>query len=89
MYSEANNWDFSLVGNFDNNISIVATERLVPYRVTNRDEAEKIFGERVYKVLKRTIGLQYFKYKRKTDRNSLIFSPIMSVTDLDRMGFVY
>lgn len=89
MYSASNSWNFSLASNFDNNISIVATERLVPFETTDRSEAEKIYGERVYKILKRTIGLQYYKYQRKTDSNSVLFSPIMSVKDLDRMTFVY
>lgn len=89
MYSGSNNWNFSLSSHYNNKISIVAAERLVPYETSNRGEAEKIFGERVYKILKRTIGLQYYKYPRKTDRNSVLFSPIMSVTDIDRMEFIF
>jgi predicted Zn-dependent protease len=89
MYSGSNSWNFSLASNFTNNISIVATERLVPFETTNRSRAEQIFGERVYKILKRTIGLQYYKHPRKTDKDSVLFSPIMSVKDLDRMKYGY
>jgi len=89
MYSGSNSWNFSLAGNFENDISIVAMERLVPFETTNKGKAEKIFGDRSFKILKRTIGLQFYKHQRKTDVNSVLFSPIMSVNDIDRMGYSY
>lgn len=95
MYSSNANWNFALSANFDDGVSIVATERLVPYNPgdviasTNRVEAERIFGERVYKMLKRTIGLQFYGYERKAERKSVLASPVMSVLDVDEMGLSF
>jgi predicted Zn-dependent protease len=89
MYSENLGWNFALSMHYDNQISIVASERLVPNKIWDRSDAEKLFGERIYKLLKRTIGLQYYGYPRTSDQKSILFSPMMSVDDLDGMESQY
>lgn len=94
MYSSNMDWNFALTANFDGGLSIVSTERLVPYKpgdiaAANIVEAERVYGERVYKMLKRAVGLQFYGYERKSDRRSVLFSPIMSVTDVDEMSLSY
>jgi hypothetical protein len=41
---------------------------------------------RLYKMVKKAIGLHYYGYGRTTDLNSVMYSPIMSLDDLDASG---
>lgn len=43
-------------------------------------------GFRLYKMVKKAIGLQYYGYRRSTDLKSVMYSPIMSLNDLDAVG---
>jgi len=86
MYHEHSAWNYTLALNFSNRISIVATDRLLPNGIFNKEVASKIYGERQYKLLKRMIGLQFYGYERSSDPTSLLFSPLMGIDDLDRMS---
>jgi predicted Zn-dependent protease len=88
MYPENSNWNFCLSANFEK-VSIIATDRLVPHGVTDKQQAGKIYGDRLLKMLKRVIGMQYFGYPRSSDPRSLMFSPLMGVDELDRMELNY
>jgi predicted Zn-dependent protease len=89
MYMQETNWNFCFTSNFKNGISVVATDRLVPYGVLDRAAAGKVYGARLIKILKRTIGFQYSKRPRSSDPNSLLYSPLMKLDELDRMSFQY
>jgi predicted Zn-dependent protease len=41
---------------------------------------------RMYKMVKRTVGMLYYGYDRSIDKKSVMYSPIMSLNDLDFMG---
>lgn len=45
--------------------------------------------ERLTKLIKRSIGAIYFDYPRSTDIGDVMYSPLMSLDDLDRMGNDY
>lgn len=44
---------------------------------------------RIYKMVKRTIGEQYFGLPRSADLSDIMYAPIMSLEDIDAMGFDY
>lgn len=44
---------------------------------------------RIYKMVKRTIGEQYFGFPRSADLSDILYAPIMSLEDIDAMGFDY
>jgi predicted Zn-dependent protease len=46
-------------------------------------------GLRIYKMLKRTIGEQYFGLPRTADISNIMYAPIMSLEDIDSMGTDY
>jgi len=86
MYPQKGDWNYMFSQHWPDKISVVATERMVPYGVLDWGNAEKIYGQRLLKMVKRTIGLQYFGLKRSSDKNSIMYSPIMSAKDVDQMG---
>lgn len=86
MYPEYSAWNYCLVLNFTNRISIVATDRLLPYGIASKEASSRLYGERLYKLLKRTIGIQYYGYEHSSDPTSLLFSPIMGVDTVDQMS---
>ena len=85
MYPYGSSWNYTLQLGFDNNISIVATDRLVPYGITDQNQAQAIYGQRLCKMLVRVILERYYGQARSNDPASLLFSPIMSIDDIDRM----
>lgn len=48
-----------------------------------------VYNERMLKILKRAIGKLYYNYRPSSDINSLMYSPLMSVKDLDAIGSNY
>lgn len=86
MYPEQSSWNYCFALNFEDRISVVATDRLLPHGILDRNTASKIYGERLYKLLKRTIGLQYFGYGRSSDPSSLLYAPLMGLDVLDQMA---
>jgi len=89
MYSLESNWNFCFALHFVNGVSIVATDRLIPHGVLDKQKAAQIYGARLSKMIKRVIGTQYYGRPRSSDPHSLLFSPLMNLEELDRMGFEY
>ena len=66
-------------------VAVVSAARLSMGR--NGGFAErKTTIDRLTKLVKRSIGVVYYGYTRSTDINDVLYSPLMSVDDLDRMG---
>ena len=86
MYPEYSSWNYCLVLNFTNRISVVATDRLLPSGIAGKEASSRLYGERLYKLIKRTIGIQYYGYERSSDPTSLLFSPIMGIETVDQMS---
>ena len=88
MYTTGTDWNYTFAQYYED-LSIVATERIIPYGITNDDKARKIYGTRLVKLLKRAIAFQYFGYKISSDPTCLTYSPMMSTTPFDRMKIDY
>jgi hypothetical protein len=43
-------------------------------------------ADRIYKLVKKSIGSQYYNLPLSTKLESVMYSPIMSVADLDAVG---
>jgi predicted Zn-dependent protease len=41
---------------------------------------------RMYKMVKKAVGLLYYGYDRSSDKKSVMYSPIMNLNDLDAVG---
>jgi predicted Zn-dependent protease len=67
------------------NTSVVSLQRLI-----NFSNGKPVFDEvsqlRLYKMMKRAIGEMHYGWKRSTDINDIMYSPIMGIPDLDRIG---
>ncbi|MDP1580591.1 MAG: peptidase, partial [Candidatus Didemnitutus sp.] len=72
----------------DDRLSIVSSARL---RESFFDKLERpeLTQLRLYKMIKKTIGLQYYGYSRSTDLKSVMYSPVMSLQDLDDHGTAF
>jgi len=44
---------------------------------------------RAYKMIKKAVGILYYGYPRSRDRNTVMYSPIMGLADLDAIGTNY
>jgi len=66
-------------------VVVVSTARLA-LDLKNTNIGREVFWLRTYKMTKREIGIVHFGYPRSTDVKDLMYSPIMSLEDVDRMG---
>lgn len=66
-------------------VSILSSARLALGDATQVAELS-VIKERILKFSLRCIAEQHFKLPRSTDEKSVMFSPIMSLKDVDRMG---
>jgi len=68
--------------------AVVSVARLVINQTGGVADAATI-RKRLFKMAKRNIGDVYFGYTRSTDIRDVMYSPIMSLDDIDRMGTGY
>ncbi len=72
----------------DDRLSIVSSARLHESFFGNLEQAG-LTDLRLYKMVKKTIGLQFYGYPRSTDLKSVMYSPVMSLQDLDDHGTAF
>jgi len=87
IYPESGDWNYMFSHHWPDRISVVANARMIPSGFMPSSQARILYGERLLKMVKRAIGIQYYGYKRSSDTNSVMFSPILSLQDLDRSGY--
>ncbi len=67
------------------NVSVISLQRLVNYK-----DGKAVFDEiskmRLYKMMKRAIGEMHYGWKRTIDKQDIMYAPIMSLKDLDKLG---
>ncbi len=84
IYLANTNLRFVFSVHWDKHLSLVATGRYAPiHRETPPNN--RLFNERTLKLLKRTIGVQFYGYPRSSNPESLMYSPLMSIPDLDNL----
>lgn len=84
IYLESANFRFVFSSHWDGRLSIVGTGRYGTAG-TEMDNGNDTFEVRTLKLLKRTIGLQYFEYGRASDPDRIMYSPIAGIPDIDRI----
>lgn len=65
--------------------SVVSMARIMELE-NNKTVVNNVVLTRLYKLIKRAIGENYFGWKRSTDINDIMYSPLMGVQDLDKIG---
>ena len=66
-------------------VSVVSSARLLPGPLIGR-ASDATLETRLLKFLLRSVGQQVYRLPRDTDIDSVMYAPIMSLSDLDRMG---
>lgn len=69
-------------------IAVVSAARLFLSQAGGVADRETV-NRRIIKMVKRSIGDVYYGYQRSTDIHDLMYSPIMSLEDVDKMGNVF
>lgn len=65
--------------------SVVSMARLFNY-IDDKPVVDNIAVSRLYKMTKRAIGEMYFGWQRSTSIEDVMYSPLMGVSDLDKIG---
>jgi predicted Zn-dependent protease len=66
-------------------VAIVSTARMDPTHFRQPADPELLMA-RLKKMVTKNLSLVYYQLETSTDPKSVLFSPVMSVDDLDRMG---
>lgn len=66
-------------------VSVISSARLLPGSVFSR-ASDATIETRLLKFLLRSTGEQVYRLPRNTDIDSVMYAPVMSLSDLDRMG---
>ncbi len=66
-------------------LSIVSMARLSD-AFSGKKDNPAVTKLRLYKMVKKAMGTQYYGYPRSTDLKSVMYSPVMSLVDLDAIG---
>ncbi|TVP74979.1 MAG: hypothetical protein EA353_14745 [Puniceicoccaceae bacterium] len=69
-------------------VSVISTARMDP-RNYGLSADEELLYSRLKKMVMKGIGYNVFQHKRSLDRSSVMYSPIMSLEDLDEIGTEY
>ncbi|HQN65004.1 MAG TPA: hypothetical protein PLR90_02555 [Methylophilus sp.] len=65
--------------------SVISLQRMVNY-VNSVPVFDEVSKSRLYKMMKRSIGEMRFGWQRTTDIHDIMYAPIMSLDDIDKMG---
>ncbi|MFA6172602.1 MAG: hypothetical protein WC334_02020 [Kiritimatiellales bacterium] len=66
-------------------ITPISTTRMDPVTFNQRPDEELLYS-RLKKMAYKSIGIQHYGYDPSSDLDSVMYGPIMSLDDLDRMG---
>jgi predicted Zn-dependent protease len=69
--------------------AVLSSARLVLGKENGKMADLETIRRRVTKMVKRQIGDVYYGYQRSTEISEIMYSPIMSLDDVDRMGWKY
>jgi predicted Zn-dependent protease len=73
---------------FANRTTVISMARMV-YTTPKSEANPAQISLRLYKMVKRAIGEQYFGLSRSADISDVLYAPIMSLEDIDAMGSAY
>ena len=79
---------FVFATHFSGRKSVVSLARLSD-SFFGRPDRPEVTAERLFKIVKKSIGIQYFSLPRSTEMRSVMYSPIMSLDDLDASGTAF
>ena len=89
MYIRAKpEWRYAFAAGDTVRFAVVSSARMDPMNYRQPPDAERL-GLRLRKMVSKYIGYMYFQLPSNSDRRSVMYSPILSVDDLDSIGEDY
>ena len=85
MYIRAYTWQFAFTWREDSRFAVVSSARMDPVNFGKPADAALLHG-RLRKIISKNIGVMHYRLPQGTDRNSVLYGPILSVDDLDSIG---
>lgn len=85
MYIREFTWQFAFAYRQNERFAVVSSARMDPVNFGFLPDDE-LLQTRLRKMVSKNIGILYYKLPQKSDRNSVMFGPIMGIDDLDSIG---
>lgn len=82
------NWRFAFALRVLGRFAVVSTARMDP-EAFGAEEDDALLMDRIRKMVSKTIGGFYYGLPERTDKSSVMFSPILGVNDLDEVSPEY
>lgn len=85
MYIREYTWQFAFAWRQEWRFAVVSSARMDPVNFGEPADAELLHG-RLRKIVSKNIGMMHYRLPQSTDRNSVLYGPILSLDDLDSIG---
>lgn len=85
MYIREYTWQFAFAWRQDGRFAVISSARMDPVNFGEPADAELLHG-RLRKIVSKNIGMMHYRLPQSTDRNSVLYGPILSLDDLDSIG---
>jgi len=85
MYIQAVAWQFAFAARQEGRFAVVSTARMDPLNFGEPADAE-LLHSRLRKIISKNIGVMYYRLPESTDRDSVLYGPILGLDDLDSVG---
>lgn len=85
IYIREYRWRFAFSWRQENRFAVVSSARMDPV-FFGRRENDAIRQPRLRKMITKNIGLMYYGYFQSSDPKSVLYSAVLSIDDLDRIG---
>ena len=70
------------------NLTVISTVRIKP-KYYELDTYDDLFDSRLYKLINKSLGENYYKYKLTSNKKSVMYNRTSSIKDLDAMSEWY
>ncbi|MBI4391632.1 MAG: hypothetical protein HY575_07070 [candidate division NC10 bacterium] len=85
MYIREYTWEFAFAWRQDGRFAAISSARMDPENFGDPPDPD-LLHTRLRKAVSKTIGLMHYRLPQGSDRNSVMYGPILGLDDLDSVG---
>jgi Zn-dependent protease with chaperone function/predicted Zn-dependent protease len=85
MYIRRSTWRFAFAFRDEGRFAVVSSTRMDPVNLREPPDPA-LLHTRLRKMVSKNIGIMHYRLPQTTDRNSVLYGPILSLDDLDSIG---
>ncbi len=85
MYIQAVAWRFAFAARREGRFAVVSSARMDPVNFRKPPDTD-LLHTRLRKIVSKNVGIMHYRLPQSSDRDSVMYGPILSLDDLDSIG---